>query len=48
MACSVESVTTGVSDNSFTSNLIEEMNLLKAAEFNVTTLLARLMEHRGD
>lgn len=46
-ACSVESVTTGVSDNSFTRNLIEEMKLLSGAEFNVTTLHSRLMERRG-
>lgn len=44
----MESETIGVSDKSFTRNLIEEMDLLKDAEFNVTTLHARLMQRRGN
>ncbi|MCJ1330704.1 hypothetical protein MMC10_007390 [Thelotrema lepadinum] len=42
-ACNSAVTTTGVSDNSFTRNLIEELKSLHAARFNVAMLHARLM-----
>jgi tetratricopeptide (TPR) repeat protein len=42
-ACNSEVTTTGVNDNSFTRNLIEELQSLSASRFNVAMLHARLM-----
>lgn len=47
VACSMESVTVGVTDNSFTRNLIEELKLLSGTRFDVALLYTRLMERRG-
>lgn len=43
----MESVTVGVTDNSFTRNLIEEMKRLSGTKFNVTFLYTCLMKRRG-
>jgi tetratricopeptide (TPR) repeat protein len=42
-ACNSEVTTTGVNDNSFTRNLIEELQSLSTSRFNVAILHARLM-----
>ena len=42
-ACNSAVTTTGVNDNSFTRNLIEELTLLRNIRFNVAMLHARLM-----
>ena len=42
-ACNSEVITTGVNDNSFTRNLIEELKSLNTSRFNVAMLHARLM-----
>ena len=42
-ACNSEVTTTGVNDNSFTRNLIEELKALHATRFNIAILHARLM-----
>jgi tetratricopeptide (TPR) repeat protein len=42
-ACNSEVTTTGVNDNSFTRNLIEELQSLSTSRFNVAMLHARLM-----
>ena len=42
-ACNSEVTTTGVNDNSFTRNLIEELRSLSTLRFNVAMLHARLM-----
>lgn len=43
-ACNSEATTTGVNDNSFTRNLIQELNLLATSRFNIAMLHARLMK----
>jgi tetratricopeptide (TPR) repeat protein len=42
-ACNSEVTTTGVNNNSFTRNLITELNLLSTSRFNITMLHAKLM-----
>ncbi len=42
-ACNSEVTTTGVNDNSFTRNLIEELKLISISRFNIAMLHARLM-----
>ena len=42
-ACNSEVTTTGVNDNSFTRNLIEELKSLSTSRFNIAMLHARLM-----
>lgn len=42
-ACNSEVTTTGVNDNSFTRNLIEELSSLSTSRFNIAMLHARLM-----
>ncbi len=42
-ACNSEVTTTGVNDNSFTRNLIEELESLSTSRFNIAMLHARLM-----
>ena len=42
-ACNSEVTTTGVNDNSFTRNLIEELKSLSSSRFNITILHTRLM-----
>jgi tetratricopeptide (TPR) repeat protein len=42
-ACNSEVTTTGVNDNSFTRNLIAELNSLSTSRFNITMLHAKLM-----
>lgn len=46
-ACCSDVTTTGVNDNSFTRNLIEELKSLSASRFDVTMLHARLMKRYG-
>ena len=43
-ACNSEVTTTGVNDNSFTRNLIQELKSLKTDRFNIAMLHARLMK----
>ncbi|CAI6338130.1 unnamed protein product [Periconia digitata] len=43
-ACNSEVTTTGVNDNSFTRNLIEELKSLSTSRFNIAMLHARLMK----
>jgi hypothetical protein len=42
-ACNSEVTTTGVNDNSFTRNLIEELKSLSSSRFNIAMLHTRLM-----
>ena len=46
-ACNSESLTVGVSNNSFTRNLIEELKALSTTRFDITMLHNRLMGRYG-